>query len=284
MSLNPCYAWRSLTTRSLLAHSCFSTSFKCTICLSNSFSSCIFKHALGALPFLWVGRNSLPSLVYPSFHHKGLTLRRHCFLFVLLLLVLGGHRSTSSASLSSSKVLLSSECAPWCTLHFIIKGWLWEGIVLCVLLLFVLGDTEVPLPAKSLCLPAESCSPLNALPGVLFISSLRMLGHKCLLHPLLCNSECLVVRRLWMVCMAPWALHNTKCTWAQWLQSYKECLLPWPFAFGFCLCLLPWAFAFCLFFFALAFWRLPMATKIWCSYLEDDDFRPIAGQTFQNTP
>ena len=212
------------------------------------------------------------------------TLRRHCFLFVLLLLVLGGHRSTSSASLSSSKVLLSSECAPWCTLHFIIKGWLWEGIVLCVLLLFVLGDTEVPLPAKSLCLPAESCSPLNALPGVLFISSLRMLGHKCLLHPLLCNSECLVVRRLWMVCMAPWALQNTKCTWAQWLQSYKECLLPWPFAFGFCLCLLPWAFAFCFFFFALAFWLLPMATKIWCSYLEDDDFRPIAGQTFQNTP
>ena len=52
-----------------LAHSCFSNSFKCTICLSNSFSSCIFKHALGALPFLWVGRNSLPSLVYPSFHH-----------------------------------------------------------------------------------------------------------------------------------------------------------------------------------------------------------------------
>ena len=69
-----------------------------------------------------MGRNSLPSLVYPSFHHYKLTLGRHCFLFVLLLLVLGGHRSTSSASLSSSKVLLSSECAPWCTLHFIIKN------------------------------------------------------------------------------------------------------------------------------------------------------------------
>ena len=102
----------------------------------------------------------------------------------------------------------------WCTLHFIIKGWLWEGIVLCWLLLFVLGDTEVPLPAKSLCLPAKPGSPLNALPGVLFISLLRMLGHSCLLHPLFCNSECLVVRRLWIVCMAPWALHSTICTWA----------------------------------------------------------------------
>ena len=48
-----------------------------------------------------------------------------------------------------------------CTLHFIIKkdkikGWLWEGIVLCWLLLFVLGDTEVPL--QLLCLP-KACSP-----------------------------------------------------------------------------------------------------------------------------
>ena len=109
----------------------------------------------------------------------------------------------------------------WCTLHFIIKSWLREGIVFflfCCSLFWgdteVLGDTEIPLPAKSLCLPAKPGSPLNALPGVLFMSSLRMLGHKCLLHPLLCNSECLVVRRLWMVCMAPWVLHSTICTWA----------------------------------------------------------------------
>ena len=36
----------------------------------------------------------------------------------------GGHRSTSSSkvSLSSSKAWLSSECPPWCTLHFIIKN------------------------------------------------------------------------------------------------------------------------------------------------------------------
>ena len=39
-------------------------------------------------------------------------------------LCFGGHRSTSSSkvSLSSSKAWLSSECPPWCTLHFIIKN------------------------------------------------------------------------------------------------------------------------------------------------------------------
>ena len=63
------------------------------------------------------------SLVYSSFHHKGLTLRRHCFVLAVAL-CFGGHRSTSSSkvSLSSSRVLLSSECPPWCTLHFIIKN------------------------------------------------------------------------------------------------------------------------------------------------------------------
>ena len=61
--------------------------------------------------------------LYSSFHYKknkGLTLRRHCFVLAVALCV-GGHRSTSSASLSS-KGLLSSECPPWCTLHFIIKS------------------------------------------------------------------------------------------------------------------------------------------------------------------
>jgi len=63
------------------------------------------------------------SLVYSSFHHKGLTLRRHCFVLAVAL-CFGGHRSTSSSkvSLSSSKAWLSSECPPWCTLHFIIKN------------------------------------------------------------------------------------------------------------------------------------------------------------------
>ena len=63
------------------------------------------------------------SLVYSSFHHKGLTLRRHCFVLAVAL-CFRGHRNTSSSkvSLSSSRVLLSSECPPWCTLHFIIKN------------------------------------------------------------------------------------------------------------------------------------------------------------------
>ena len=42
--------------------------------------------------------------LYSSLHHKGLTLRRHCFVLAVALCV-GGHRSTSSASLSSKGLL-----------------------------------------------------------------------------------------------------------------------------------------------------------------------------------
>ena len=79
------------------------------------FSFSVFQQSLA---LLW-----MRSLVYSSFHHKGLTLRRHCFVLAVAL-CFGGHRSTSSSkvSLSSSKAWLSSECPPWCTLHFIIKN------------------------------------------------------------------------------------------------------------------------------------------------------------------
>ena len=78
--------------------------------------------------------------LYSSFHYKGLTLRRHCFVLAVALCV-GGHRSTSSASLSS-KGLLSWGLLKLCpsTLHLTITKSQKENFVF--LWLFVLRCAE----------------------------------------------------------------------------------------------------------------------------------------------